>query len=131
MGLIYHPRDIIEDIRRDYSVNITYERAYRAREYALVFIWESPEGSYALVKAYGKALKLVNSDTVFDVKIEDVSTSNVFMALGWCIWKFMNCINPVIVVKGMHLHKKYKVILLIATCIDGNNNIYIWLCLPL
>ncbi|XP_038885792.1 uncharacterized protein LOC120076085 [Benincasa hispida] len=46
------------------------------------------------------------------------------MALGPCIKGFLNCICSVIVVDRTHLHEKYKGILLIATCIDGNNNIY-------
>lgn len=49
VGRTYRPRDIIEDVWRDYGVNINYRRAYRAREYALVFARGSPEGSYALV----------------------------------------------------------------------------------
>ena len=46
------------------------------------------------------------------------------MAFGPCIRGFLNCIHSVIVVDGTHLHEKYKGMLLIATCIDGNNNIY-------
>ena len=46
------------------------------------------------------------------------------MAFGPCIRGFLNCIRPVIVVDGTHLHEKYKGMLLIATCIDDNNNIY-------
>ncbi|XP_038882402.1 uncharacterized protein LOC120073671 [Benincasa hispida] len=46
------------------------------------------------------------------------------MALGSCIRSFLNCIHPVIVVDETNLHEKYKGMLLIATCIDGNNKIY-------
>ena len=60
VGRTYCPKDIIEDVRRDYGVNISYGRAYRAREYALVFARGLPERSYALVNSYGEALKLAN-----------------------------------------------------------------------
>ena len=46
------------------------------------------------------------------------------MALGSCIKGCLNCIRPVVAVDGTHLHEKYKGMLLIATCVDGNNNIY-------
>jgi len=125
VGRTYRPRDIIEDVRRDYGVNISYGRAYRAREYALVFARGSPEGSYALVNSYGEALKLANPGTVFEVEVEEQRYFKyVYMAFGPCIRGFLNCIRPVIVVDGTHLHEKYKGMLLIATCIDGNNNIY-------
>ena len=125
VGQIYRPVDIIENVRRDYGVNISYGWAYHAREYALVFARGSLEESYALVNAYGEAVKLANLDTMFVVEVEDQRYFKyVYMAFGRCIRGFLNCIYPVIVVDGTHLHEKYKGMLLIATCIDGNNNIY-------
>ncbi|XP_038896359.1 uncharacterized protein LOC120084622 [Benincasa hispida] len=83
------------------------------------------EGSYAIVRAYGEALKLANPGTIFEVEVEDRQYFKyIFMALGQCIRGFLNYIYPVIVVDGTHLYEKYKDTLLIATCIDGNNNIY-------
>ncbi|XP_038889310.1 protein FAR-RED ELONGATED HYPOCOTYL 3-like [Benincasa hispida] len=41
-----------------------------------------------------------------------------------CIRGFLNCICLVIVVDETHLHEKYKGMLLIATYINGNINIY-------
>ena len=80
-------------------MNISYGRAYRAREYALVFARGSPEGSYALVNSYGEALKLANPGTVFEVEVEEQRYFKyVYMAFGPCIRGFLNCIRPVIVV---------------------------------
>ncbi|KAA0047352.1 MuDRA-like transposase [Cucumis melo var. makuwa] len=31
-GRVYKPRDIIEDMRQDYDINMSYEKAWRARE---------------------------------------------------------------------------------------------------
>lgn len=72
-----------------------------------------------------EALKLANPGTVFEVEVEEHRYFKyVYMAFGPCIRGFLNCIRPVVVVDGTHLHEKYKGMLLIATCIDGNNNIY-------
>ncbi|XP_038880424.1 protein FAR-RED ELONGATED HYPOCOTYL 3-like [Benincasa hispida] len=121
----YCPKDIIKGVRREYRVNITYGQTYRAREYELVYARGPPEGSYTVVKAYGEALKLANQGTIFEVEVEDEQYFKyVFMALGLCIRGFLNYIRPVIVVDRTHLHVKYKGMLLIATCIDENNNIY-------
>ena len=67
VGRTYRPRDIIEDVWPDYGVNISYGRAYRAKEYTLVFARGSPKGSYALVNSYGETLKLANPGMVFEV----------------------------------------------------------------
>ncbi|XP_038884809.1 protein FAR-RED ELONGATED HYPOCOTYL 3-like [Benincasa hispida] len=125
VGRIYYLRYIIEDVRREYGVNITYGRAYCTKEYRLMYTRGPPEGSYAIVRAYDEALKLANLGTIFEVEVEDVQYFKyVFMALCPCIRGFLNCIRPVIVVDGTHFHEKYKGMLLITTCIDGNNNIY-------
>lgn len=110
---------------QDYGVNTSYGQAYRAREYALVYARGSLEGSYVVVNAYGEALKLENPGTIFEVKIEDEQyLAYVFKAFGPCIRGFLNCIRPVIVIDGTQLHEKYNGMLLIAICINGNNNIY-------
>ncbi|XP_038895820.1 uncharacterized protein LOC120083989 [Benincasa hispida] len=107
VGRTYCPTDIIEDVRRDYGVNISYGWTYR--EYRLVYARGSPEESYAIVRASGKAFKLANPGTIFKVEVEDGQYFKyVFMALGSCIRGFLNCIRPVIAVDGTHLHEKYK-----------------------
>ncbi|XP_038904212.1 uncharacterized protein LOC120090557 [Benincasa hispida] len=94
VGQTYRPKDIIEDLQRDYGVNISYRRAS--------------------VRAYGEALKLANPGTIFEVEVEDEQYFKyVFMALGSCIKGFLNCSHLVIVVDGTHLHEKYK---------DGEND---------
>ncbi|XP_038904293.1 uncharacterized protein LOC120090647 [Benincasa hispida] len=121
----YRLRDIVEEVRRDYGVNISYEQAYHTREYELTFARGLPKGSYTIARAYGETLKLANPDMIFEVEIKDKKYFKyVFMALGPCIRGFLNCIYAAIVVDGTYLHKKYKGVLLIATYIDDNNYIY-------
>ncbi|KAA0061376.1 MuDRA-like transposase [Cucumis melo var. makuwa] len=59
-GRIYKPRDIIEDMRQDYVINMSYEKAWRARENAYERVRGSPEESYNLLCRYGEALKFTN-----------------------------------------------------------------------
>ncbi|KAL0561113.1 hypothetical protein IC582_001531 [Cucumis melo] len=59
-GRIYKPRDIIEDIRQDYDINMSYEKAWCARENAYERVRGSPEESYNLLRRYGEALKFTN-----------------------------------------------------------------------
>ncbi|KAA0037924.1 MuDRA-like transposase [Cucumis melo var. makuwa] len=61
-GRLYKPRDIIEDMRQDYDINMSYEKAWRARENAYERVRGSREESHNLLRRYGKALKLTNPE---------------------------------------------------------------------
>ncbi|XP_022156795.1 uncharacterized protein LOC111023629 [Momordica charantia] len=56
------PKEIIEDMRQDYGINMSYEKAWRAREFAYMRVRGSPVESYNLSRRYGEALKLANPD---------------------------------------------------------------------
>ncbi|KAA0043646.1 Ulp1-like peptidase [Cucumis melo var. makuwa] len=98
-GRIYKPRDIIKDMRQDYDINMSYEKAWRARENAYERVRGSPEESYNLLRRYGEGLKFTNPG-------------------------FLNCIRPVIVMDGTFLKNKYRGQLIVVVCLDGNNQIY-------
>ncbi|KAL4016127.1 hypothetical protein IC575_023745 [Cucumis melo] len=124
-GRIYKPRDIIEDMRQDYGINMSYEKAWRARENAYERVRGSPEESYNLLRRYGEALKFTNSGTIFHMELEDDRFFKyLFMAVGACVRGFLNCIRPVIVMDGTFLKNKYRGQLIVAVCLDGNNQIY-------
>ncbi|KAL0544384.1 hypothetical protein IC582_019499 [Cucumis melo] len=124
-GRIYKPRDIIEDMRQDYGINMSYEKAWRARENAYERVRGSPEESYNLLRRYGEALKFTNPGTIFHMELEDDRFFKyLFMAVGACVRGFLNCIRPVIVMDGTFLKNKYRGQLIVAVCLNGNNQIY-------
>ncbi|KAL0544153.1 hypothetical protein IC582_019265 [Cucumis melo] len=124
-GRIYKPRDIIEDMRQDYGINMSYEKAWRARENAYERVRGSPEESHNLLRRYGEALKFTNPGTIFHMELEDDRFFKyLFMAVGPCVRGFLNCIRPVIVMDGTFLKNKYWGQLIVAICLDGNNQIY-------
>ncbi|KAA0061903.1 MuDRA-like transposase [Cucumis melo var. makuwa] len=77
----------------------TSEELDRARENAYERVRGSPKESYNLLRRYGEALKFTNPG-------------------------FLNCIRPVIVMDGTFLKNKYRGQLIVAVCLDGNNQIY-------
>ncbi|XP_022135945.1 protein FAR-RED ELONGATED HYPOCOTYL 3-like [Momordica charantia] len=121
----YRPKDIVSDMRRDYGVNIRYEKVWRAREVALDLLMGSSKKSYTLLHKYGEALKHVNPGTVFNLKLEDDKYFQyAFMTLGCFIRGFRSCIHSVLVIDDAHLKGKYRGVILIASSVDGNNQIY-------
>ncbi|KAL0559016.1 hypothetical protein IC582_003605 [Cucumis melo] len=112
-------------MRKDYGINMSYEKAWRARENAYERVRGSLEESYNLLCRYGEALKLTNPGTIFYKELEDDHFFKyLFMAIGPCVRAFLNCIRPVIVMDGTFLKNKYRGQLIVSVCLDGNNHIY-------
>ncbi|KAL0560743.1 hypothetical protein IC582_001156 [Cucumis melo] len=112
-------------MRQDYDINMSYEKAWPARENAYERVRGSPEESYNLLHRYGETLKLTNPGTIFHMKLEDDRFFKyLFIAVGQCVRGFLNCIRPVIVMDGIFLKNKYRGQLIVAVCLDGNNHIY-------
>ncbi|XP_038889322.1 uncharacterized protein LOC120079232 [Benincasa hispida] len=111
-------------MKKEYGINISYNKTWRARETAYALARGTPEESYAILHAYGEALKMENLGTRFEIELEnDVHFKYMFMALGPYIKGFSSC-RPVIIVDGSHLKGKYKGTKLFGVSMDGNNQVY-------
>ncbi|KAL0546443.1 hypothetical protein IC582_016351 [Cucumis melo] len=112
-------------MRQDYGINMSYEKVWRARENAYERVRRSPEWSYNLLRRYGEALKLTNPGTIFYMELEDGGFFKyLLMVVGPCVRGFLNCIRSVIVMDGTFLKNKYRGQLIMAVCLDDNNQIY-------
>ncbi|RVX02362.1 hypothetical protein CK203_028369 [Vitis vinifera] len=67
VGHQYRPKDIIGDIRNKYGVQISYDKAWRAREFALNSIRGSPQESYDALPSYCYMLEQKNPRTITDI----------------------------------------------------------------
>ena len=77
-----------------------------------------PKYSYVLIKA--------NEGTI--THLDQDGNGNFlyyFVALGSSIKCFMQYIRPVIDVDGTHLKGLYRENMFVATCLDGNNQLYL------
>ncbi|XP_038896520.1 uncharacterized protein LOC120084770 [Benincasa hispida] len=121
---VYKPHHIVEVMRKEYDINISYDKTWRTRETAYALARGTPEESYAVLHAYGETLKMENPGTRFEIELEsDVHFKYMFIALGPCIRGFSSC-RPVIIVDGSHLKGKYKGTMLVGVSMDGNNQVY-------
>ncbi|RVW41866.1 hypothetical protein CK203_104740 [Vitis vinifera] len=114
-----------KDIRKQYGVQISYDKAWRAKELALGSIRGSPEESYNTLSSYCYVLEQKNLGTITDIVTDcDNQFKYFFMSIGASLVGFHTSIRPVIAVDGTFLKAKYLGTLFIATCKDGNNQIY-------
>ena len=122
---IYRPKDIVDDVRVQLGVNMSYNKAWRAREAALEIARGSPEESFAILPSYCSMLERNNPGTVTHIETDaDNHFLYFFMALGVSIRGFHSSMRPVIAIDGAFLKGKYFGTLLVAACQDGENQIY-------
>ncbi|RVX01783.1 hypothetical protein CK203_024437 [Vitis vinifera] len=133
-GFIHDNPTIIEDVANErqnmmqqpiYGVQISYDKAWRAKELALGSIRGSPEESYNTLSSYCYVLEQKNLGTITDIVTDcDNQFKYFFMSIGASLVGFHTSIRPVIAVDGTFLKAKYLGTLFIAACKDGNNQIY-------
>ncbi|XP_021769738.1 serine/threonine-protein phosphatase 7 long form homolog [Chenopodium quinoa] len=108
---------------------ITYKRAWLAKQKAIKLIYGGWEGSYEQLPKYMQALKESNPGTVVEWRLLEctVPGTHVFQRVFWafkpCIDGFRHC-RPLITIDGTHLYGKYKGTLLIAMGTDANFQLF-------
>ena len=117
--------DIIQFMRLEHSCEITYWHAWEAREYAIAAVRGIPDESYAKIPKYLHMIKEANpgTHTHYETK-KDGRFMYLFMSFGQSVRGFHSHMRRVIVVDGTFLKNKYKGVLLVATAVDGNSNLY-------
>ncbi|XP_022154346.1 uncharacterized protein LOC111021631 [Momordica charantia] len=124
-GRIYKIKHIKEDVRKEFGVTISYDKAHRARELAYAIVRGRQEDSYMHLHAYGEKIKIENPGTIFHIETKgSLNFKYLFMALGASIRGFQSITRRVIMVDGTHLKGKFRGVLLIGVAMKGNNQIY-------
>ncbi|CAN6290558.1 unnamed protein product [Urochloa humidicola] len=114
-------------IRRQFKYDITYQKAWRAKQIALEKRWGSYEASYSNLPRVLDVLKERNPGTytAFKESINEDGSRvfrRAFLSLGPCIESFKFC-RPVLCVDGTFLTGKYKGQILTAIGVDANQQI--------
>ena len=120
----YRPVDIVIDIKCELGVEISYSKALRARNAALVLNNGTHEDSYKNLPRYCEDLEVAdpNSKVVVERTAEN-KFQRLFLCHGACASGFGYC-RPLLGLDGTHLKSKYKGILLAATATDANGQLF-------
>ena len=118
---------IQQTIWRQFKYEITYQKAWRAKQIALEMHWGSYEESYYNLPRVLEILKERNPST-YTAFIESVYNGQpnvfrrAFLSFSPCIESFKHC-RPVLCVDGTFLTGKYKGQILTAIGVDANQQI--------
>ncbi|GJV67773.1 transposase, MuDR, MULE transposase domain protein [Tanacetum coccineum] len=117
-------KDIQRDIMSEYKINISYQQAWRGKDYCIQQIRGSPYESFEMLPYYCYNLERKNEGTVTRIKTDEKGVFEMlFIALGASIRTFVNYLRPLLMIDAAHLKGQYKGTNLIAVGMDGNNQI--------
>ncbi|KAL9686524.1 hypothetical protein QQ045_023984 [Rhodiola kirilowii] len=115
-------------IERDYGYQISYWKAWKAQQKALVYLFGKWDESFNRLPKLMQALQDCSNNSNFikwDVTPLDDGTmqvNRIFWAFSECIHAYKHC-RPILSVDGTHMYRKYNAKLLVAIGLDANNHI--------
>ncbi|CAA3012848.1 uncharacterized protein LOC111398915 [Olea europaea var. sylvestris] len=119
------PASIIDFMRQEFGINISYQKARKAVEHALELIRGSPEESYQKLASYCYILEKNNPGTTTCIETDSENRfMYFFLTFGPSIRGFHSFMRHVVCVNSTYLKSKYRGTLLSATCQDGNIQMY-------
>ncbi|KAJ6797994.1 uncharacterized protein M6B38_267785 [Iris pallida] len=122
----YKPKDILQDIQKQYGITIPYKQAWRAKERGLAAIYGSSEEGYCLLPAYCEQIKLTNPGSIAQVFTtgSDHRFQRLFISFNASIHGFLHGCLPVIGLGKMELKSKYLGTLLSLTSFDADGGLF-------
>ena len=120
----YKPSDIVNDMKLKYGVEVTYSKAFWAKEHASKILHRTLEDAYKALPKYCQDLESVNPNTTAVVERTSENKSQLlFICHGTSATGFTHC-HPLLGLDGTHLKNKYCGILLAATATDANGQLF-------
>ncbi|KAM6595991.1 hypothetical protein CsatA_006515 [Cannabis sativa] len=107
----------------EYGIKMSYEKAWRCREKAVMYKRGTPAESYTKLYGYFYMLEQKNPGTITDIVSKDNRFKYCFWSLDACRKGFKFC-RPVISIDGTFLKTKYGGTLLVAVAYDANNQLF-------
>ncbi|XP_026457286.1 uncharacterized protein LOC113358003 isoform X1 [Papaver somniferum] len=121
----YKPKDIADDLKRDYGIELKYAQAWRGKEIAREQLLGSYEDAYSQLPYFcGKIMETnPGSLATFSTK-EDSSFQRLFISFHASLYGFNQACRPLLFLDSTPLNSKYQGTLLHATAADGNDGIF-------
>lgn len=121
----YKPKDIVDDIKREYGIQMNYSQAWRAKELARESIQGSYTDAYSQLPHFCEKILETNpgSFATFTTK-DDTSFHRFFVSFQASVSGFKQGCRPLIFLNSTPLNSKYQGILLAATAVDGDDGVF-------
>ncbi|XP_004244618.1 uncharacterized protein [Solanum lycopersicum] len=121
----YKPKDIANDIEREYGIQLNYSQARRAKEKAREQLQGSYREAYSQLPLLCEKIKETNPGSVAIVYAKDDSSFHrLFISFHASIAGFRQGCRPLLFLDSTLLYAKYQGTLLGAVGVDGNDGVF-------
>ncbi|GLT27962.1 hypothetical protein SLA2020_029250 [Shorea laevis] len=121
----YKPKDIVNDIKLEYGVQLNYFQAWRGKEIAREQLQGSYKEAYKQLPFYCEGITETNPGSIatFTTK-EDSSFHRLFISFHASLYGFLQGCRPLLFLDSIPLKSKYQETLLAATAVDGDDGVF-------
>lgn len=121
----YKPKDIVNDIKQEFGVELNYFQAWRGKEIAKELLQGSYKEAYGQLPLFCEKIVETNpgSFATFTTK-EDSSFHGLFVSFHASLFGFHQGCRPLLFLDTLLLKAKYQGALLAATAADGDEGVF-------
>lgn len=121
----YKPKDIVNDIKQEYGIQLNYFQAWRGKEIAKEQLQGSYKEAYSQLPFFCEKLMEANpgSLAMYTTK-EDSSFDRLFVSFHASLYGFQQGCRPLIFLDSIPLKSKYQGALLAATAADADDGVF-------
>lgn len=118
----YKPKDIVNDIKQEFGIQLNYFQAWRGKEIAKEQLQGSYKEAYSQLPYFCKQIMETNPGSLatFTTK-EDSSFHRLFVSFHASLFGFQQGCRPLLFLDSLPIKSKYQGTLLSATAADGND----------
>lgn len=122
----YKPKEILQDIRDQHGVAVSYMQAWRGKERSMAALHGTFEEGYRLLPSYCEQIRKTNPGSVATVVAtgQDNCFQRLFVSYRACIYGFISACRPLLELDKAHLKGKYLGTLLCAAAVDADDALY-------
>lgn len=121
----YKPKDIVNDIKQEYGIQLNYFQAWRGKEIAKEQLQGSYKEAYNQLPFFCEKIMETNPGSLatFTTK-EDSSFHRLFVSFHASLYGFQQGCRPLLFLDSIPLKSKYQGTLLAATAADGDDGVF-------
>uniref|UniRef100_A0A1J3EJ93 SWIM-type domain-containing protein n=1 Tax=Noccaea caerulescens TaxID=107243 RepID=A0A1J3EJ93_NOCCA len=122
----YKPKEILQDIRDEHGVAVSYMQAWRGKERSMAALHGTYEEGYRFLPLYCEQIKLVNPGSFASVSASGPENcfQRLFIAYRACISGFFSARRPLLELDRAHLKGKYLGAILCAAAVDADEGLF-------
>ncbi|XP_057439600.1 uncharacterized protein LOC130731350 [Lotus japonicus] len=122
----YKPREILQDIRDQHGVAVSYMQAWRGKERSMAALHGTFEEGYRLLPAYCEQIRKTNPGSIASVVAagQENCFQRLFISYRASIYGFINACRPLLELDKADLKGKYLGTLLCAAAVDADDALF-------